>query len=341
MPTGTSSRRQPRRKKSRRPPRLKKGSRAKSVCSRASARRLSGRPAGSAPGEEREAQFVLPLPRPGLSGAQAASEDRESAVEAKTAASPTPCRTPEEKELNRKHAQLRVLEVELNRRELLLANLRADVLPFERRYIRKIGTRWARLDEIEALIAEAEARHQPGNPAARLAAAQARERAGRSRAAVLRRISSGGFDPPAALKRLYRTVARRVHPDLGEDPLDRQLRQRLMAHANRAYQSYDERRLRGILAEYEFGPEGVRGEGTPLELVRVIRRIALIRGRLEEIEQEVDQTRDSDLYRFKARAEEAAQQGRDLFAEVAAAVAARIARARQRLRSVSAAASSP
>lgn len=340
MPTEISSRRRPRRKKSRRLPRLKKGRRAKSVRPRASARCLSGRATASVANVGRESQLLLRVARPALSGAHSSNVERESIIDAKTDAPPTRCRTPEEKELNQKHAQLRVLEAELTRQEGQLANLRADVGPFEERYIRKIGVRWARLDEIEALIAEAEARRQPGNPVAQQAADRARERAERSRAAVLRHIAVDRPDPPAALKRLYRAVARRVHPDFGEDPTDRQVRGRLMAHANRAYQRYDERRLRGILAEYEFGPESVRGEGTPLELVRVIRRIALIRGRLTEIEQETEQTRNSDLYHFKARAEAAAEQGRDLFAEIAATVAARIASARQKLRSVSAAAPS-
>jgi hypothetical protein len=298
------------------------------------------RATGSVAEKERESQIVLHAARPALSGAQSAVDEQDSPIAAETGATPAR-RTPEEKELSRKHAQLRVLEAELARRELQLANLRADVLLFEERYIRKIGVRWARLDEIEAIIAEAEARRQPGNPAARQAADRARERAERSRTAVLRQTSANGFDPPEALKRLYRAVARRVHPDFGEDPLDRQVRERLMAHANRAYERSDERRLRGILAEYEFGPEAVRGEGTPLELVRVIRKIALVRGRLTEIEQETEQTRNSDLYRFKTRAEAAARQGRDLFAEVAAAVTARIASARQKLRGVLAAASSP
>lgn len=228
-----------------------------------------------------------------------------------------------------------MLQAELTRRELRLANLRADLLPFEARYIRRIGIRCARLDEVEARIAETEARRDPRNSSAQDAARRARTRADQSRAAVLRHTSAGASDPPTAVKRLYRAVARRVHPDFGEDPDDRELRERLMAHANRAYERADERRLRGILNEYEFRPEGVKGDGTPIELVRVIRGIALVRGRLGEIEEEAKETRSSDLYRFKQRVEAAAKQGRNLLAEVAAAVDARIAAARRKLKHLS------
>jgi hypothetical protein len=223
-----------------------------------------------------------------------------------------------------------VFEGELARQELRLANLRADMLPFEERYYRRIGMRCARLDKLEAEIAAIEAQLHREDAAAQEWARRARERAEESRQALRRKLSGNGARPPAALKRLYRAVARRVHPDFGEDSTDRDLRARLMAHANRAYQRCDERRLRAIVSEYEFAPEVVRGEGTPLELVRVIRKIALVRGRLGEIAEEVERTRSSDLYRFKARVESGAKRGRDLFAEVVATVNARIAKARQK-----------
>jgi hypothetical protein len=204
------------------------------------------------------------------------------------------------------------------------------MLPFEERYYRRIGTRCARLDRIEAEIAELEARLHPEDAAAQEWARRAGERAEESREALRRKMTGRGAKPPEALKGLYRAVARRVHPDFGEDPTDRDLRARLMAHANRAYQRSDERRLRAIVSEYEFAPEVVRGEGTPLDLVRVIRKIAVVRGRLVEIGEEMERIRSSDLFRFKARVESGTRKGRDLFAEVVAAVNTRIQKARQK-----------
>jgi hypothetical protein len=284
-------------------------------------------------------QLVLPALRPAHLRATPETPTDPKARQARVPANPTalpePRPAPEESELRRKRSELTILQAELTRRELRFANLRANLLPFEARYVRRIGVRCARLDEVEARIAEIEAGRDRGNSAAQDAARRARARADQSRAAVLRQTSAKASDPPTAVKRLYRAVARRVHPDFGEDPEDRELRERLMAHANRAYERSDERRLRGILNEYEFHPEGVKGDGTPVELVRVIRGIALLRGRLEEIEEETKETRSSDLYRFKQRVEAAAKQGRNLLAEVAAAVDARIAAARRKLKHLS------
>src|SRR5439155_6995426 len=53
------------------------------------------------------------------------------------------------------------------------------------------------------------------------------------------------------LKRLYRDVAKAVHPDLSDNDLERQHRHTLMVRANEAYDSGDEAKLNGLLHEWE------------------------------------------------------------------------------------------
>jgi hypothetical protein len=71
--------------------------------------------------------------------------------------------TPEERELEKKQAELASLEAELIQRELDLATLRAELAEFESRYLRTVGVLYAELDEIEAQIAEAQARRKPSD----------------------------------------------------------------------------------------------------------------------------------------------------------------------------------
>jgi hypothetical protein len=111
---------------------------------------------------------------------------------------------------------------------------------------------------------------------------------------------------------LYREVAKRIHPDLTTDPVERHRRQQLMAAANLAYEQGDEARLRKILQDYESSPEVVQGEGTAAELVRAIRKIAQARNRIIEIGTEAELLIQSDLYKLMQKAEEAKEQGRDL-----------------------------
>jgi hypothetical protein len=59
--------------------------------------------------------------------------------------------TPEEKELNKKKAELKTLEGELAQRELDLATLKAELHNFQNIYLSVVGIRHAELEEIEAL----------------------------------------------------------------------------------------------------------------------------------------------------------------------------------------------
>jgi hypothetical protein len=246
---------------------------------------------------------------------------------------------PEERELERKRAEQERLEAELADRELRSANLRAELSAFERRYLHFVGCRYAELDEWKAKLAERAASEQPENERAQQAARVARAFASETKSA----IGDEGEQEPSAfkaspeMKRLYREVAKRIHPDLTSDREDRAKRQELMAEANAAYERGDEAHLAKVLTAYECSPDNVEGEGPGPDLVRTIRRVSQIRSRLAEIEAELQELVRSELYQLKSRVEEAGKGGRDVFAEMVEKVEEQIALAKQRLEEPSAA----
>ncbi|MDA2937394.1 molecular chaperone DnaJ [Acidobacteria bacterium AH-259-A15] len=242
--------------------------------------------------------------------------------------------TPEERELARKRSQLAALEARLAERELELATFKAELNVFESRYVRIVGIRYAELDDVEAQIAEAQARLNPDEKEAQKRSAQARARAEESAQAsqfAEEASSKKRFRPSEKLKRLYREVAKAIHPDLATDEKERVRREKLMAEANRAYEEGDEARLEEILREWESSPEAVKGEGTGVELVRIVRKIAQVEQRMHDIEKEIVQLKQSELYQLKRKVEEAEEAGRDLLAEMAAKLDEQIADARRRL----------
>lgn len=242
--------------------------------------------------------------------------------------------TPEEKELVRKLAELTVLQDELAQRELDLATLQAELHAFERMYLCIVGIRYAELDEIEAQIAEALARAAPKNSEEQNRASQARAQANESAQASKIAQEPGHRDkfiPSYVLKKLYREVAKSIHPDLAIDENDRARRQHFMAQANQAYEDGDETRLREILREWESSPEAVKGDGVGAELVRVIRTIAQIERRLQAIESIIAQLRSSDLCRLKTEVEKAEADGTDFLTELASKLDQQIADAKNLL----------
>lgn len=197
--------------------------------------------------------------------------------------------SPEQEEFNKKKTELATLETELAEKELSLATFNAELSAFEREYMRVIGVRYTELDRIEAQINEY--------------------------IALLE--TNQDFKPSPELKKLYREVAKKIHPDLATDNEERERRQRLMAEANQAYEEGDLEKLQTILLNWETSPESVKGEGISFELIRVIRQIAQSRERLKTIQGEITTLEKTELYQLKTKVIEAEEIGQDLLADMA------------------------
>lgn len=243
-------------------------------------------------------------------------------------------RSPEERELEAKQAEFAELEARLADRELDLATDRGTLQDFEVRYLRTVGARLAELDGLEADIAECLERQIPHDIGARARTAEARARARESRSgvdAIAPMAEQERFKPSQDLRKLYREVARLLHPDLTLDEAERIRRTQWMAEANRAYQLGDQAALERILREWRESPDSVIGHGTGPELIRAIRKIAQVKARLETIEVETAQLRQSELWQLMQKVEEANAVYRDLLAEMAGNVERRVESSRQRL----------
>lgn len=240
--------------------------------------------------------------------------------------------SPEERETAKKRAELAPLEAMLAQRELDLATLQTELQQFELRYLRTVGARYAELDELEAQIAESEARSSPNDTDAQARAAQARAQANESADtanAVEGIKQQEKFKPSDSLKKLFREPARLLHPDLALNEEEKARRHELMARANKAYAEGDEELLASMLDEWQNSPDAIKGDTIGAELIRLIRSIAQAEERLTVIEKEIVALQDSDLYRLKSKVELAELKGRDLLEEMAAQIDIQIAEKRK------------
>jgi hypothetical protein len=241
---------------------------------------------------------------------------------------------PEEEEILRKREELAAIRATLAERELELVDLRSQLAAFEGRYLRQVGTLYAELDEWKARIAELQARLAP-SAASNAQAEEAREQARRAYDDAHGKASeTHDFTPSPELKRVYREAAKRIHPDFATDAADLERRTRFMAAANHAYEASDADALQRILDEYEDGAEAVKGEGIGAELIRIIRQISLAKTRVSDIERELAALRQSEIALLRKQAEERELEGRDLLAELAAAVREQIELAKKQYESL-------
>jgi hypothetical protein len=224
-------------------------------------------------------------------------------------------------------ARLRALELELAARESALAALRDELHELQSRYLREIGDFYAQLSALEAAVVEAEIQagirppcETDNEPEDRTSTPDADMQGCSNRGA-----------PSDDLKRVFRDLAKAIHPDLAEDEPARCRRHSLMAEANRAYAERDEDRLRLIMRAWERSPETTLDEDPDVDRARVQRRLADIDARLVTIDAELADLRSSAIWRLKGRIGEARQQGWDLFAEMILQVQREIRRATLRL----------
>lgn len=242
--------------------------------------------------------------------------------------------SPEPRELEAKRAELIGLETELSQRELELATLQTELRAFEARYLRIVGGRFAQRDELEAAIAEAVARRHPQDVAADREAKDSRARATESAEAAERALSTHvneSFEPTDDLKRLFRDLAKLVHPDLTTDDRERERRHAVMAAVNEAFAAGNVGELQRLLDEWETSPDSVQGEGIGPDLLRIIRKLYQANQRMSHIAEELDGLRRSELYDLKGRCAAARSLGRDLLIELADQLDAEIAELKQRL----------
>ncbi|MDX2542995.1 hypothetical protein ACOT81_23580 [Streptomyces sp. WI04-05B] len=170
---------------------------------------------------------------------------------------------------------VRVAEQALIEYEIAVETFRIEVENFSRLHHQKLGPMYARLDELDAEIAEAKAARS-GDPEDVRAAQEARARVmpmpGVEELFHGWMDSEGLFPEAAAMlteqpvrppqrvrpsdeaRKLYRELVRKAHPDLAQDEGERARRDEFIARVNSAYGRGDEVLLRELAEEWAAGP---------------------------------------------------------------------------------------
>ena len=220
-------------------------------------------------------------------------------------------------------ARVAELDVMLAARSAEVTRVETELAAFKIRYRHEVGLLHEELDELELRISEFEL----GEIARRL------ENEGRDSdiGPGARRAEAGPRYTSDAVRKLFRDVAKVIHPDLARDDHGRDRRHSLMIEANRAYALGDEERLRSILHAWERSPEAVQGSGDEATRLRLARRIAQIEEQLEGFDGDLAELRESPLWKLKLMVDDASSRGKDLVGDMVKRLKRDIVAARNRL----------
>jgi hypothetical protein len=242
----------------------------------------------------------------------------------------------------RQRAELEILTQELSELELELATAQAEIAEFTRRYQSLIGSRMSLLDDLRAEIAARRAEADTTDTEAEVAAETARSRADQTRRESSRfeeivRDTVRPFAPSGDVKKLFRKLAQKIHPDRATSEPDRAWRTQLMTEANRAYQAGDEAALLEVLALWQEGSarrDARENEGNghgKSDSDLLVSQLIRLRRRIAEIETELNRLFGSRLYELFTATNIARRTRRDLLQEMADRLDADIALARAQL----------
>jgi hypothetical protein len=198
-------------------------------------------------------------------------------------------------------------EARLAERRAEVAGTRADYEAFRIRYRQEVGLLHEELDRLELELAEAEL----GILTGRLGDAD-----DPATGPPPERIEAAPRFTSDAVRKLFRDVAKLIHPDLAADPEGRDRRHSLMIEANRAYALGDEEQLRSILQAWERSPEAVQGTDQEAMRMRLMRRLDQIDEHLQALAAELASLTDTSLWRLKLMVDEEAAQGKDLIRDM-------------------------
>ena len=213
---------------------------------------------------------------------------------------------PPTKALTGRLALLAELRDRLAEMEAERDRLRQELRNFEKRFRPAVGARYNRLEELREQIRRAWTEVN-------------RARSGALKAGIETppdEIPQKAFKPEDEVRRLFRSLARKIHPDLADDFEERRRRHEFMSEATRAYRASDQRRLQWLLEHWEAAPDLPRGVDSASRLVRTNQHIAWARYRLREVNAEIAEFGASSTMRLMQQASAARSDGRNLIVEM-------------------------
>jgi hypothetical protein len=237
--------------------------------------------------------------------------------------------------LTRLRAELAQAHTELIEAEAELADRLAEINAFEFEFEARVGYL---IDNLEGLEAEIQRYTE------RIQIARNKQIFGQAHVSVDHQYQRAWQTPPpsaptpppqpldpageAEVKRLYRQLARRFHPDLALDEADRVRRTEKMAAINDAYAARSLVELVALAGEPDTFIDTGRASGqTETQLAQALQaELTRCQSRLREIEKELRNLRYRPSVELSIEVKLARRRGRDLLAEMAAELEQKIAR---------------
>jgi hypothetical protein len=210
--------------------------------------------------------------------------------------------------------------------ELELFDTRADLIVFEREMEERLGLLKRQIERLEVKIIDA--RRQAARRAQwgdRADSPDIPEDVVDQFQRTWRREEKGASPPPPKrevneatkeeLKDLYRSLAKRFHPDLAPDPQEKAWREKRMAEVNAAYANLDKAALETLVGKTDWSPEpAVKSRDDEVAALRTeIRRLDRL---IAELDTDLRELINSETVKLMLEVSSARRSGWDLLGKM-------------------------
>jgi len=238
-----------------------------------------------------------------------------------------------EEQLSSLRQQVEAVESQLIEREAELVDLRIEMSAFQLKYAVRVGRKLEELEAVEVAIARCKGRIEqyrmwgPDGPP--------KERNGSDFVPIEEQYRRTWQQPPpppkpilpapldarteAELKKIYRQLCRRFHPDLTQDREERAWRTEMMTAINAAYEAQSLTELQALAARPDRHMASDKGTGQQ-RLEALCERLRQIERRIREVDQEILDLTQGSIVELSLHVKLASQQGQDLLSEMASDV---------------------
>ncbi|MCP4422439.1 MAG: J domain-containing protein, partial [Chloroflexi bacterium] len=208
-----------------------------------------------------------------------------------------PAKTSWHEQIEKIEALLATLRPRLIEAEAELAERLASINAFEFKLRSRIAKLTDKLDKLDTAILELKRKMRwlgegwqtdAENEAATWAAGETASESGdyRYRDVAKKPRQALAKEEKASLKKLYRQLARRFHPDMALDEADRDYRTQMMMAINAAYAAGDLEKLEQLLLEPD-APHTIVIQSETEQLTLLTRELTRVQNRLQELEDEL------------------------------------------------------
>lgn len=244
-----------------------------------------------------------------------------------------------QEEINELRAKIERQREYLDILEMELFNTRAYLQEFTDIYSREIGPLEVELSRLTDILEAETAYDAPPDPGEQFkgqAGGNNKETGGQEKGGkgkhTRRNVAEAAKDADyeKKIRELFRNLAKRFHPDLAGDDVDREQREKIMAQINEAYSSRDMKTLQS-LAERAKASRNGSSRSPKVELARLKMELSDLEAMVFEVEHTIRELDNSPAMQMRTEYKIETQAGRDMLADLRESYQMRIDELREHL----------